>query len=86
MISPRICIFTETFYPEVGGGETQALQLAKWLVTNDFSVIVITRRTNASFKKIECLGSVIVCRLPPVGDQHFKKWGLVLTSLPLLIK
>jgi hypothetical protein len=87
MIPPRICIFTETFYPEVGGGETQALQLAKWLVTNDFSVIVITRRSNASFKKIERLGSVfVVYRLPPVGAQHFKKWGLLLTSLPFLIK
>jgi glycosyltransferase involved in cell wall biosynthesis len=86
MITSRICIFTETFYPEVGGGETQALQLAKWLVSNDFSVIVITRRSNVSFKKIERVGSVIVYRLPPVGPQHFKKWGLVLTSLPLLIK
>ncbi len=86
MANLKICIFTETFYPDVGGGETQALQLSKGLVSHGFSVVVLTRHSNASFKKNERLGSVMVYRLPPVGDQHFKKWGLLLTGLPLLIK
>jgi glycosyltransferase involved in cell wall biosynthesis len=82
----KICIFTETYYPEVGGGETQARALAESLVANGFSVILITRRSNSSFKRIECVGSVVVYRLPPAGKGHLKKWGLLFTSLPALIK
>jgi glycosyltransferase involved in cell wall biosynthesis len=48
--------------------------------------MVLTRRSHASLKKIERFGQVAVYRLPPVGRQHFKKWGLMFTGLPTLIK
>lgn len=86
MTAPKICIFTETYYPVVGGGETQARAQAEGLVANGFSVIVLTRRSHTSFKRIEQFGKVTVYRLPPVGNEHFKKWGLLITSLPALIK
>jgi hypothetical protein len=38
---PKICIFTETYYPVVGGGETQAQALAEGLVANGLDVIVL---------------------------------------------
>ncbi len=82
----KICIFTETFYPVVGGGETQAWTLAEGLIANGFAVTVLTRRSHASFRNIEQYGKVTVYRLPPVGSEHFKKWGLLFTSLPALIK
>jgi glycosyltransferase involved in cell wall biosynthesis len=84
--SRKICILTETYYPVVGGGETQARALAEGLVAHGFGVLVLTRRSHASFKKVERLGEVTVYRLPPVGSEHLKKWGLLLTTLSALIK
>jgi glycosyltransferase involved in cell wall biosynthesis len=82
----RICILTETYYPVVGGGETQARAMAESLVDNGFAVIVITRRSHASYQKIERLGAITVYRIPPVGQASYKKWGLLLTSIWALIK
>jgi glycosyltransferase involved in cell wall biosynthesis len=82
----QVCILTETYYPVVGGGETQARALAEGLVANGDAVIVLTRRSDASFKKVERYGKVTVYRLPPVGSEHFKKWGLLFTSFLALIK
>jgi glycosyltransferase involved in cell wall biosynthesis len=82
----KICIFTETYCPEVGGGETQARALAEGLVANGFSVMVFTRRSKALSKKVESYGPITVYRLPPVGNNHLNKWGLVLTSLALFFK
>jgi glycosyltransferase involved in cell wall biosynthesis len=82
----KICIFTETYYPVVGGGETQAQALAEGLVANGLDVIVLTRRSDPSYKKTEQYGQVTVHRLPPAGSQHLKKWGLLYSSLPALIK
>jgi len=82
----KICIFTETYYPVVGGGETQARLLAEGLVTNRHSVIVLTRRSDASLRTHEKYGDVSVYRLAPVGSGQFKKWGLLLSSVPALIQ
>ena len=86
MATPKICIFTETYYPVIGGGETQARLLAEGLVANGFSVILLTRRSDPTLKKVEQFGEVTVYRLPPVGRGQLKKWGLMLSSVPLLIK
>ena len=82
----KICIFTETYYPVVGGGETQARLLAEGLITNGHSVIVLTRRSDAALRKHEDYGDVSVYRLAPVGSGQLKKWGLLLSSLPALIR
>jgi glycosyltransferase involved in cell wall biosynthesis len=82
----KICILTETYYPVVGGGETQAQALAEGLIAKGFTVIILTRRSDSSMKRIEQFGEVTVYRLSPVGPQHLKKWGLLITSLPMLIK
>jgi hypothetical protein len=86
VIVPKICIFTETYYPVIGGGETQARLLAEGLVANGFSVIILTRRSDPSLKRSEQLGAVTVYRLPPVGSGQLKKWGLLFSSIPMLIK
>jgi glycosyltransferase involved in cell wall biosynthesis len=82
----KICIFTETYYPVVGGGETQARLLADGLISNGHSVIVLTRRSDAALKPHENYGDVSVHRLAPVGSGQFKKWGLLLSSLPALVR
>lgn len=86
MSAPKICIFTETFYPVVGGGETQAQLLAEGLLANGFPVILLTRRSNSSLKRFERFGDLHVYRLSPVGGGHFKKWGLIISSIPMLVK
>ena len=82
----KICIFTETYHPVMGGGETQAQLLAEGLIANGHSVMVMTRRSDGSLKKQERYGKVDVYRLAPAGRGQFKKWGLLFSSLPLLIK
>lgn len=82
----KICIFTETYYPVVGGGETQVRLLAEGLITNGHSVIVLTRRSDAALRQHENYGGVSVYRLAPIGRGQLKKWGLLLSSLPVLIQ
>jgi glycosyltransferase involved in cell wall biosynthesis len=82
----KVCIFTETYYPVIGGGETQARLLAERLVRAGFSVIILTRWSDSSLKKREQYGEITVYRLPPVGTGQMKKWGLIFTSLPILLK
>lgn len=82
----KICIFTETYYPVVGGGETQARLLAEGLINNGHSVIIVTRRSDAALRGYENYGDVSVYRLGPVGSGQLKKWGLLISSLPALIR
>jgi glycosyltransferase involved in cell wall biosynthesis len=82
----KICIFTETYYPVVGGGETQARLLAEGLIANGHSVIVLTRRSDAALRQHENYGHVSVYRLGPLGSGQLKKWGLLLSSLPALVR
>jgi len=84
--SPKICLVTETYYPVMGGGETKARSMAEGLTAQGFAVIVLTRRSHAELQKTERFGDVTVYRLPPVGTAHLKKWGLLLSSLPALIR
>ncbi|HEY5728527.1 MAG TPA: hypothetical protein VIS72_00650, partial [Anaerolineales bacterium] len=82
----KILIFTETYYPVMGGGETQAKLLAEGSIANGHTALVLTRRSGASLKKFERYGKVDVHRLPPAGSGQLKKWGLIFLSLPMLIK
>jgi glycosyltransferase involved in cell wall biosynthesis len=82
----KICIFTETYYPVVGGGETQARLLADGLISNGHSVIVLTRRSDAVLRQHENYDGVHVYRLAPIGSGQLKKWGLLLSSLPALVR
>jgi glycosyltransferase involved in cell wall biosynthesis len=86
MSTPRVCIFTETYYPVIGGGETQARLLAEGLLADGFSVMIVTRRSDSSLAKVERFGEITVHRLPPVGRGQLKKWGLMVSSLPALIR
>lgn len=81
----KICIFTETYYPIIGGGENQARSLGEALVNKGNSVIVLTRRTDPSMNSIERFGDITVYRVPPIGGGQVNKWGLLLSSFPALI-
>lgn len=81
---PAVCILTETFYPEIGGGETQARSLAEGLKEQGWDVLILTRRSDADLPRHEVMGGVPVHRIGPSGPAHWKKWGLLLSSGPAL--
>lgn len=81
---PAVCILTETFCPEIGGGETQARSLAQALGKQGWHVLVLTRRSDANLPRHEVMGGVPVHRIGPSGPAHWKKWGLLLSSGPAL--
>lgn len=83
--SPRVCFLLESYHPVIGGTETQARILAEDLVSNGFEVTVITRSSSRSLKKAEENGKIRIYRLPPVGNGHLKKWGLLFMCLPKLL-
>jgi glycosyltransferase involved in cell wall biosynthesis len=82
---PGICLLTETYYPVVGGGETQARVLAEDLVANGFPVMVVTRRSSSTLAKVERIGGVLVCRTSPVGGGQLKRWIMIFACVPALL-
>ncbi len=83
---PRVCMLLETYHPEVGGGETQARLLAESLVERGFPVTVVTRRSKPSLPRREGVGGVPVRRIPPAGRGRLRKWGLLATAGPALLR
>jgi glycosyltransferase involved in cell wall biosynthesis len=81
-----VCILTETYWPVVGGGETQARVLASGLADRGLRVTVVTRRSDRSLAEKETVGGVRILRLPPSGRRHLNKWGLMPTALPVLVR
>ena len=82
----RVCVLTETFHPVIGGGETQARLLADGLLARGSAAIVVTRRTDARLPVSDSVGRIPVHRVGPVGTGSLRKWGLVFTALPALIR
>lgn len=81
-----VLIFTETYRPVVGGGERQAEVLAEGLRARGIAVTLLTRRSDPTLLKTERVGGVDVYRLPPAGGGPTKKWGLVWSCIPALIR
>jgi glycosyltransferase involved in cell wall biosynthesis len=84
-LKPGICLLTETYFPVVGGGESQARGLAEDLVAQGFDVLVVTRRSSSTLRKVDRIGGVVVHRTPPVGGGQLKRWSMVFTCLPVLL-
>jgi glycosyltransferase involved in cell wall biosynthesis len=82
----KVCILTETYHPVIGGGETQARLLAEGLVALGARVCVVTRRSDAGLPKQERQGAVAVHRLAPTGSGQLKKWGLLFSCGPRLLR
>ncbi|MEJ2539635.1 MAG: glycosyltransferase family 4 protein [Gemmatimonadota bacterium] len=82
----RVCLFTETFHPVIGGGETQARLLAEGLTAGGVPTFVLTRRSDAALPSSERVGTLPVVRLRPTGSGQLKKWGLVLSGVPELVR
>lgn len=84
-VRPRVLLMTETYWPEMGGGERQARLLAGGLVERGYEVTIVTRRSRASLPRREHDGGVLVLRLPPAGPGRWLKWVFVLPAFATLL-
>lgn len=76
----RILLATETYWPEIGGGESQARGLAAAFAALGREVTILTRRSRRNLDRRERDGSTLVLRLPPAGPGRWRKWLLVLPA------
>jgi len=84
--SPRICIFLESYYPVVGGMESQAYNLAETLARLGVSQLVVTRRTDPGLAAQEMVNGLLVHRVPPTGRSSRNRWALLVTAPPALAR
>ncbi len=80
----RVLILTETYAPEIGGGETQARDLAEGLAGLGMQVTLLTRRSRRESPRSELRNGVGVERRGPRGRGQAKKWALLAALLPLM--
>jgi glycosyltransferase involved in cell wall biosynthesis len=71
---PRLLVATETYWPEIGGGERQAKSLAEGFAALGRGLIILTRRSRAETARREQDGPTEVMRLPPAGVGRSRKW------------
>ncbi len=84
--TPSVCVFIESYYPQVGGTTTHARLLARDLSRQGLAHLVITRRLTSEVPREEQVDGIRVIRVGPVGHGSLKKWGMLFTALPALFK
>lgn len=82
----RLCLLLETFHPEIGGGETQARLLVEDLTARGYEILVLTRRSQPDCPRRERLFGATVVRFPPSGRGQLRKWAVLLTIVPGILR
>ena len=82
----KVCTLLESYYPVVGGMETQARNLCTALRDKSVQQIVVTRRTGPELAKCEVVDGVQVYRTGPSGRSSRYRWLFMLWCIPLLIR
>ena len=82
----RVLILTETFRPEIGGGERQAAVLGRGLTNRGHGVALLTRRSRPGLADDELSDGIHVIRVGPSGPGRGRKWGLLVTALAALLR
>lgn len=81
----RICILSECAWPDIGGGVTQALGLAKFLKENGYNVFFLTQTKGLKLPKKDEIDSIPIYRVFSLG-YRYGKYIMILPSLFSLIK
>jgi glycosyltransferase involved in cell wall biosynthesis len=86
-MNPRVVVLTTYFRPIVGGVESNAERLARYLHANGFAVRVITKRVTRRLADAEDMDGVPVDRIGPFGERSASgKWRLLPSALRWLIR
>ncbi|NQU39098.1 MAG: glycosyltransferase family 4 protein [Lentisphaerae bacterium] len=80
-----VCTLIESYYPVVGGMETQARNLAGALNEAGVKVVFVTRRSSRDTPRHELVDGAPVWRCGPAGSSTRLRWAMCLTCIPLLI-
>jgi glycosyltransferase involved in cell wall biosynthesis len=78
--SSRLLLATETYWPEIGGGERQARTMATGMAELGREVTILTRRSRRELLRQDQDGPARVVRLPPAGIGRWRKWLLLLPA------
>jgi glycosyltransferase involved in cell wall biosynthesis len=74
-LSPRILLLTAFYHPFLGGVETHARELARYLSNAGFSITIVTKRAGRDTPIRETLDGVPVYRTHPGGARTgLRKW------------
>jgi len=83
---PSLCMLLESYYPVVGGMETQARNMADSFRKAGLDIFILTRRTSPDLKRNELVDDTPVFRVGPTGRSSRLRWMLCLTCIPTLIR
>jgi glycosyltransferase involved in cell wall biosynthesis len=86
-MNPRVLVLTTYFRPVVGGVETNAERLARYLHRHGFAVYVLTKRVGGSVADVDELEGIPIRRVGPGGERSASgKWQLLPFALTWLIR
>ncbi len=83
---PRVCLFTDSYFPVVGGGEAHARLLCGEFQLLGVPVFVLTGHKVASSPAFETVDGVAVHRAPPAGYPRMGKYLMLWSSFWRLIR
>ena len=86
-MNPRVVVLTTYFRPVVGGVESNAERLARYLHAHGVGVRVVTKRVTRSLADVEDLDGVRVDRIGPMGERSASgKWRLLPSAVRWLVR
>lgn len=85
-MNPRVVILTTFFRPVMGGVESNAERLAKYLASAGFPLVVVTKRVSRDWPDDEQLDGLHVVRIGPYGERDGRgKWKFTPSATRWLI-
>jgi glycosyltransferase involved in cell wall biosynthesis len=86
-MNPRVVVLTTYFRPIVGGVESNAERLARFLHASGFQVRVLTKRITPALADAEDMDGVPVERIGPLGERSASgKWRMLPSLLRWLVR
>lgn len=83
---PRVCLYTDSYYPVVGGGEAHARLICGEFRRLGAPVFVLTGHKVASSPAVEKVDDIAVYRVPPAGYPRLGKYLMLCSSFWRLIR
>jgi glycosyltransferase involved in cell wall biosynthesis len=86
-MNPRVIVLTTYYRPVLGGVESNAERLARFLVGDGFRVRVVTKRVAPGLPDAEVVDGVSVSRIGPIGERSGSgKWRLLPHAFAWLVR